>query len=717
MTREQARITIRGNWREILSDTLPLAERKVNKEPSYICPFCGHGSNGDGLTFNPRGKDGALKCFGCGFSGDVLDLYMKQYSVDYNTALKALADQQGITIDPYRPTASADFADIESHAQRGPQGRAEATRGAKGTNTLPDAKRAQNDPTAATGGPDFTEYYKAGIERLEDPRAAAYITGRGISLETARRYWVGFDPEADPANAPGAMGADQRPHPAPRIIIPCSQGHYIGRSIDPNTPAQYKKMNNAGGKASDFFNLPALYDGTPEVFITEGAFDALSIIEAGGTAIAIDSTNNAGAFITLMKTRPTEAALILCMDSDQAGRTATATIKEGLKGLPVTVIDASAAINGSHKDPNEAFTADREGFINAVSNAQRTADAGREQAQKTEEERQKRTGPEMVDLFLEAVSSKRYEPTPTGIQEIDRAIGGGLIRQQLILLGAAPGAGKTAISQWIFENIAKTGTACIYLNLEMSREQMLSRSLARLAARKEKVIPPITPTVILQGYKWTQAQRHAITKAAEEYKATIAPHMVYNPDEVTADLDSILKYIEAEADRAEQAGKQAPFVVLDYLQIIGGREREDDTAVIKRAVESLKGYAIQHNTVVFVIIAHNRATNKSGEVTLESGRDTSALEYSADVQMGLTYTLSHDHGSRKGIPPKNLKPEQKKFVTLEILKNRFGMAGTSVNLYFDGETMTYSTAAIDFADLIEDQDEEPKEQPKAGRKL
>ena len=728
MTREQARIMIRGNWRGILYANLDLAERKINGEDSFICPLCGHGANlkgeqgnGDGLTAIPLGKaikhngistgrisDGnTLHCFGCGFSGDVIDLYMTHYSVDYNTALKALADQQGITIDPYRPTAADDF----KTAQRGPQSRTGGAETTGGINTPLTDKHAQNGPTEATGAaPDFTEYYKACLDRLEDPRAAAYLKQRGISTETARRYWVGFDPEADPAKAPGAMGADPRQHPAPRIIIPCSPGHYIGRSIDPSTPAQYRKMNNAGGSASDFFNSAALYDGTPEVFITEGAFDALAVIEAGGAAIAIDSVNNAGAFINLMKTRPTEAALILCLDSDQPGRTATATIRDGLKGTGLTVIDAGAAINGSHKDPNEAFTADREAFTEAVRQARATGEAGREEAQKAEEERQKRTGPEMVDLFLEAVSSKRYEPTPTGINEIDRAIGGGLIRQQLILLGAAPGAGKTALAQWIFEGMAKAGKPCIYLNLEMSREQMLARSFSRLTAQKGQ---RISPTAILQGYKWTADQRQAITRAAQEYKETIAPRMIYNPDEVTANLDSILEYIEAEADRAEQAGEKAPFVCIDYLQIIGGREREDDTAVIKRAVSSLKKYAIQHDTVVFLIIAHNRQANMRGDVTMESGRDTSALEYSADLQLGLAFTLSLDRGERKGIAADKLKPEQKRYITLKVTKCRFGAPGTEVDLYFDGEAMNYSTAAVDFSDLAR----QAGETPKAGKKL
>lgn len=681
MTREEARLKIRSEWRTILSADLQRAERNVNHEASYICPLCGHGANlkgknGDGLTYNPRGKDGALKCFGCGFSGDIIDLYQQWQGWDYNTALKALADEIGITIDPYQPISA--------------QGRTENTRSAERTNTLPDKGRPQNGPTEATGGPDFTEYYKACLARLNDPTAAAYLKQRGISTETARRYWLGFDPEADPATAPGAMGAAPRLHTAPRIIIPCSSSFYVGRRTDGKE--EHRIYN--GGRPIKPFNLSVLYDGTPEVFVTEGAFDALSIIEAGGTAIAINSTNNAGAFINLMKTRPTEAALILCLDSDPPGRTATATIRDGLKGTGLTVIDAGAAINGSHKDPNEAFTADREGFIRAVQEAQSIAEQARaerqERACKEAEEREKRTGPEMVDSFLEEITSRRYEPTPTGIDEIDRAIGGGLIRQQLILLGAAPGAGKTALTQWLFEGMAKAGRPCIYLNLEMSREQMLARSLSRIAGQQGN---QISPAEVLQGYNWTPAQRETVRQAAEEYKASIAPMLIYNPDGVTADLDSLLNYIEAEASHAQSEGKPVPFVVLDYLQILRGREREDDTAVIKRAVASFKNFAIRYNTIVYLIMAHNRDANKKGEVTMESGRDTSALEYSADLQLGLAYTHCLSRNGTKGRDKDELTPAERSYITLKITKSRFGIAGTEVDLYFDGKTMSFAVLA------------------------
>lgn len=320
-----------------------------------------------------------------------------------------------------------------------------------------------------------------------------------------------------------------------------------------------------------------------------------------------------------------------------------------------------------------------------------------------------------VDLFLEEVQTRRYEPVPTGITDIDNAIGGGFIRQQLVLLGAAPGVGKTALAQWIFEGMAKRGAADVcFLNLEMAREQLLARSIARIARTDGA---RIKPTTILQGYKWTDEERAAILAAAAEYKATIEPHLIYNPDGVTSALlgeskerkvIGIMPYLERVAGRFERAGKAAPIVCIDYLQVIQGEKGADAAETIKAAVVMLKDYAIRHNTVVFLIMAHNRAANMSGTATMESGRDTSALEYSADLQLSLTYTLCHDgdaigegpiKNQRKAKKPSELTPEEKKQVTLSIQKGRFGGAGRQVDLIFDGETMTYTQTAQGFTTI------------------
>lgn len=703
MDRTTARDTIRRDWRHIMPAITKPAMQKVNGEQSYICPLCGHGTHGDGLTMNPQSKDGnSLKCFSCGFSGDVIDLYQQTTGKDHSTALEDLAQIAGVKMDlpPYRQTAAQDFAETDGlTARNGPQRNSGRSDHAEIPQTAETQQRAGKRPTEGTA--DYTAYYEECRERLFDQQDSAgleYLKRRGVDC-TAIFYGAGYDPQADPANAPGAMGEAYRPHPCPRVIFPCSPSYYVARSIDPETPDRYKKMNPArskGASAPAIFNVAALYaQEVQEVFLTEGIFDALSVIEVAGEgrAIALNSTSNARAFIEMLERKPTAATIILCLDNDGPGKRAAQEVQEGLARLKVPFI--SADITDGHKDPNEALVADREAFYSAVQDAISEAQADRkrrqEEAQRAEQERQQRTGAGMVDAFLETVRTEKYKPIPTGITDIDKALYGGFTRQTLVLLGAAPGAGKTALTQWIFEGMAKRGTACLFINLEMSGEQMLARSLARTAAQNGD---KITPAEIMQGYRWTAAEEIIVRSAAEEYKRTIAPRMIYNPEGVTADLDCILQYAEAEAERAEAAGMPAPLVVIDYLQLITGKDREDAVSVIKRAVFALKNFAIRHNTVVFCIMANNRPANQSGTVTQESGRDTSALEYGSDILLGLSYTKCLKRGGGKD--KKDLTPEELRYLTLQILKGRSAKIGAEVDLFFSGESMTYTQIATEF---------------------
>lgn len=687
-----------------------------SRNGSYCCPFCGSG-NGPKASGAVKVYDdtNTWACFaettadGKPRTGDVIDLYQQITGKEFSAAIEDLAALAGVQIDPY---ISAPAGNTQNNAVKRPQSNFP---GQGGTGMQKNKEMQQGAGKRPTGGTaDYTAYYQSCNAYLIGPEGEAgrdYLNRRGV-LSVALYYGVGYDPVADPANAPGAMGDTHRPHPCPRIIIPCSQGHYVARSIDPETPERYAKLNPArdkGAAAPAIFNEKALYtQEVQELFITEGAIDALSVMEVAGEdrAIGLNSASNAGALIKKLEESQTKAMLIICLDNDVRGKNAAQIVQDGLQRLHIPFITAD--ITGDAKDPNEALQANYAAFADAVEGAIAEARAYKErlqqEAKREQEERQQRTGASMIDSFMQTVRTRKFEPVPTGITDIDRAIGGGFFRQQLILLGAAPGSGKTAFSQWLFEGMAKRGQSCLFVNLEMSREQLLARSLSRIAAQNGD---RIRPTEILQGYNWEWTTEAAVTGAAEEYKRDIAPRMIYNPPEVTADLDGILCYIEEEAQRAEAAGMPAPCVVLDYLQIIAGRDREDEAAVIKRAMNKLKQFAIVHNTFVFAIMAINRASSTTGNVTMESGRGTSALEYGADVQLGLAFTYClKKYG---GLDKDDLTPEQMRAVTLKITKGRWGGPGADVNLYFDGETMTFAQTTPDFLEPAE-------EQKKAGRR-
>lgn len=321
-----------------------------------------------------------------------------------------------------------------------------------------------------------------------------------------------------------------------------------------------------------------------------------------------------------------------------------------------------------------------------------------------------KTGEELLEDFLQTVSGRDFEPIPTGIQDLDRALEGGFMRKTLVMLGAAPGMGKTALAQWIFENMAEHGQDILYLNLEMAREQLLARSLSRTAWKYYRA--DLSAIDILRGYEWTDENKETIANAARVYREKVAPHFVYNPEGVTNDLESILDAMAAETKRITDQGRPAPIVCVDYLQVISTDNR-DAIEGMKDAIMQFKDFAKENNTIVFLIMANNRASNKAGTAELESGRDTSALEYSGDLMLGLAYTAIEDHEKykdwvkdRKGEPQlvereytlekirsikkyayenKREVPEVCNRISLKVLKNRFGQAERRANLIFDGK--------------------------------
>jgi replicative DNA helicase len=75
-------------------------------------------------------------------------------------------------------------------------------------------------------------------------------------------------------------------------------------------------------------------------------------------------------------------------------------------------------------------------------------------------------------------------PTPagetivTGFPSIDRQLGGGFRRQDLVVLAGDVGAGKSALALGIALRSARAGTPVLYLSGEMSEERLFERALA-----------------------------------------------------------------------------------------------------------------------------------------------------------------------------------------------------------------------------------------------
>ena len=631
-----------------------------------ICPICGSGSgkNGTGITEKPNSRNHFLKCWngGCDFErgGSVIDLYMLEHGMnpqtDFSRAVDELAASLNISIDPYRNnTAAEDFAEVEAPAED------LSFNGIASTQEPAEIEQ----PLA-----NYQNYYQQCMLNLQkSPEAQAYLQSRGISLELAFSCLIGFDPQADPANAPGAMGDEYKPFPCPRIIIPTTAAHYVGRSIDPQ--AKHKKMNPARKKGAGepgIFNAHRAFSSSAEsIFVTEGAFDALSILEIGQQAIALNSTTNADKLLDLLKEQPTKATLILCLDNDDAGRNTAIKLKDGLRRLNISYVTAD--ICNGYKDPNEALTADRVAFEAAVAKAIASTAA-----------RPDNTAAYLDNLMAGEIERfKQAQDRKTGFVNLDEKAGG--LYSGLYVLAAISSLGKTTLALQMADQIAAQGQEVLFFSMEMSRFEMVSKSLARLTAQTE-MRTAVNSLSIRRGNLPPQ-----VTAAAEAYKKQTGERLSIIEGNFNADLGLIGDYIR----RYKQRTGTTPVVFIDYLQILQpaaeGRSRGSKKDEIDLAVTELKRLSRELDLPIIVISSLNRA-NYLTPFAFESLKESGGIEYTADVVWGLQLAcLDEDlFDEEKKIKKKRkrieeAKEENPRKIKFVCIKNRYGIS--HYECYFD----------------------------------
>src|SRR5262245_48198610 len=67
-------------------------------------------------------------------------------------------------------------------------------------------------------------------------------------------------------------------------------------------------------------------------------------------------------------------------------------------------------------------------------------------------------------------------PVPTGDDELDRVLGGGLVPGSVTVLGGEPGVGKSTLLLQALASIAERGASCLYVTAEESARQVALRA-------------------------------------------------------------------------------------------------------------------------------------------------------------------------------------------------------------------------------------------------
>lgn len=648
------------------------------KGAGYVCPLCGSGNGPKGTAaFSIQDNGERWKCFSCGQGGDLFDL------IGLHKEIPGFRDQ-----------VAEAWAEL-----RGPWERAADRQPRENGTAAPGLPAARNEPEAAPV--DFTPFIKLTQAAIGD---TDYPQARGFSAEAAARHGFGFyDGRAEQKAAITAlMGYDPIKQPALIIPYPGTAGYYTARPINPAEGGQkYLKPKRDKAGREPLFNIEALYnrEGAP-VFITEGQLDALSIIEAGGQAVAAAGANHRR-LLEAIKDKQPKATLIIATDNDGPGKAEADTLAAELQKVHQPHIKADLYSAAGVKDANDLLQQNPEGLREAVGAAIMEAWPERK-AYLTSSAAHKMQG------FLDGITESVNTPCiSTGFKELDSFLDGGLY-EGLYTVGAISSMGKTTFALQIADQIAGSGTDVLFITLEMAASEIMAKSISRLTFEHCGGYPNNAKTArgILDGKRhkrYNTEEVALIHKAITEYHKSPAPFLYFIEGVGNVGVDQVRKEVEK---HIRHTGRR-PVVVIDYLQILAPHsDRATDKQNTDKAVLELKRISRDHKTPVIAISSFNRASY-SGHVSMEAFKESGAIEYSADVVIGLQ-PEGMKSGSRKNDENANkaqvfdCKAKNSRQLEAVILKNRNGQTHTKAKYTYDARFNHFREMGA--ADFIEDEE-------------
>ena len=658
MTRDEARTYV-------LEHSTEYFERDKSGK-GYICPICGSGSgkNGTGITT----KDGRhFTCWrGCFTNADIFDIIGKREGIPegdnyFSQRLERACEFFGITLEG-------------GHLGAWPSVRAfEAGKSPNKAFNVADSGDIQRTIQEAQKHLDETEYH------------------RGISTETLRKFGAGYCALWRHPKAPQTVPT------TPRLIIPHSDGQgYLARDTRANLPDEEKRYVKQHVGAKCLFNPDALKQAQNPVFVVEGEFDALSIIDAGGCAVALSGAGNIGKLTDAVRHEYPEQGIIITPDNDEAGMNAAGKLEGELTGA--NFFSYRHELPASYKDANEYLMTDRAGFTKWV---QQGITACKEKMRAAlnealEEIQRESAAYALDDFFQDLLAGREQSAIPTGFLELDAMLDGGLY-PGLYIVGAISSLGKTTFCLQVADNIARAGYPVLIFSLEMSRNELIAKSLSRLTLIKaldkygDTTNAKTTRGILRADFTGFNAQEEILHSAVNDYQA-------YGQNLfITEGIGNIgVEEIRAGIKRyASIPGRRPPVVVIDYLQILSPyyNEKCTDKQNTDKNVLELKRMSRDYNTPIIGISSFNRE-NYSEPVSMASFKESGAIEYSSDVLIGFQYEgWDYQEGETPTARQKRIRTKLQEIsaaagqgepvgVQAKILKHRNGRRGSIALTYY-----------------------------------
>lgn len=606
------------------------------KNSGFICPICksGAGKNGTGIMTK---DDIHYTCFAnnCFSNADIIDIVAIAENIPEETKIKDLMRIYGIAKSP----------DYTSNKQI----------------------RIERQP----------EQPKIDIKELELLNKSLDNKEKAIQyLNTYRKINKDY---LEQLNNIGYYTDTTNKYKNDYLTIKTSDTSFIRRNIDIKSNFRFKNYGHNRPSKLELLKM------SEPVIIVESYIDLMSIESIGYKAISLNSTANYTAFIEYIEQnkKDIKATIILCLDNDVSGKETTEKIINELNKINIICFNKMPDIlhfTGTEtiKDINDLLKENPETLKANIDNAIIEVKYKiNEEFETKKREWEKDKVINYIPKFIKDIEEKNDNCIKTGYKQLDKILDGGLY-PALYTVGAISSLGKTSYILQMADQIAQAGNQVLYFSLEMSKAELIARSISRITYQTTNIIDRAKTTrEILKfiNYKdYTEEQKEHINNSIQAY-GNYASNININEGIGNITVETVRQKVK---DYIYFTGK-APVVFIDYLQLLSQPESIQysltDKQIIDKNILELKRISRDYETPIVVVSSFNR-DNYSRTANYGSFKESGAIEYSSDVVISLEYLALKDKDKEQDIIDK-VKEEYKEKgyneILLKILKNRNGI--------------------------------------------
>lgn len=247
----------------------------------------------------------------------------------------------------------------------------------------------------------------------------------------------------------------------------------------------------------------------------------------------------------------------------------------------------------------------------------------------------------------------------SGISSFDEVYNG-FQKGQYYVLGGRPSAGKTAFADQVAVNLVARDVPFLYICLEAGDSRVLSKMVCKHAG--------VSYTKFSRG-NCNPAELDSVEKSTKIFKESSM--ILKRPFSIKgSDIRSIIK--------RDVRRNHIELVIMDYLQKID-IGREDERLAISQASKAIQDACVETGIPALILAQLNRDNEPTKRPSMSELKGSGQIEQDAD-----SIAFLWPEEDPFDVPMDQLLP-----VNLSIEKNKDGVRGLDMKLYFDRPLMTF----------------------------